>query len=105
MASTHPANIVEKPLNTRKTLNIIAPITIVRTKQLIWTESFRAATSLGMVSRRLAKPRTKAPKAPAAPASEGVKIPVNKPPITTRKRINTPQMPFNEANIALSGKD
>src|SRR5512135_3344146 len=63
-----------------------APARMVKIILVTMAVSFRESTNLGQLRRLLTRERIKAPPAPIAPPSVGVKIPANNPPITRRKR-------------------
>src|SRR4030042_3745417 len=101
---TQALNTEGKPLTVTKTLKSIAPMRMVIVKQVICNDSLSAIMNLDIFVR-LYKHNRKAPKAPIAPASEGVKKPMYKPPITRTKRESIPQMPLKETSLSGQEKD
>ena len=82
-----------RPVNTRKRAKIMAPMRIKKTSAVVCAASFNAAMKLRQVRPPDTSARIRAPRAPAAPASVGVKTPVYMPMMMPATRTTMPHTP------------
>ena len=85
-------------VTARKELKIVEPMTSKKIMPAIRPVSISEPVKFVQFNRLLASPRISAPKAPTAPASEGVKNPEYIPPITRRNKTIIPHIRYSAVN-------